>query len=125
MGVENCEYIAWSTADVLYRDLHQDSERPLESYTLERRHVSHLMCFVQLRILSSEKLTGPTAILSYRAMLGAIVSQKDFVLVFVGYRTIIARYVAKWGIYQERVLHHFGELLTSLCKYRAIRVSQR
>ena len=29
-----------------------------------------------------------------------IVSQNSFVLVFVGYRTIIARYVAKWGIAQ-------------------------
>ena len=37
---------------------------------------------------------------SYRAMLTAIVSQNSFVLVFVGYRTIIARYVAKWGIAQ-------------------------
>ena len=36
---------------------------------------------------------------SYRAMLVAIVSQNCFfVLVFMGYRTIIARYVAKWGI---------------------------
>ena len=35
---------------------------------------------------------------SYRAILVAIVSQKSFVLVFTGYRTIIARYVAKWGI---------------------------
>ena len=32
---------------------------------------------------------------SYRAMLVAIVSQN--VLVFMGPRTIIARYVAKWG----------------------------
>ena len=37
---------------------------------------------------------------SYRAILAAIVSQNSFVLVFVGYRTIIARYVAKWGIAQ-------------------------
>ena len=37
---------------------------------------------------------------SYRAILAAIVSQNYFVLVFVGYRTIIARYVAKWGIAQ-------------------------
>ena len=43
-------------------------------------------------------------------------------LVFVGYRTIIARYVAKWGIaqmclcetkYQGGVSHHFGGVLTS------------
>ena len=65
---------------------------------------------------------------SYRAMLLAIVSQNSFVLVFMGYRTtIIARYVAKWGIAQMclfrtkwGVSHHFGELLTSLKKYRAI-----
>ena len=37
---------------------------------------------------------------SYRAILVAIVSQKVFVLVSMGYRTIIARYVAKWGIAQ-------------------------
>ena len=35
---------------------------------------------------------------SYRAILVAIVSQNSFVLVFMGYRTIIAQYVAKWGI---------------------------
>ena len=34
------------------------------------------------------------------SILVAIVSQNSFVLVFVGYRTIIARYVAKWGIAQ-------------------------
>ena len=47
----------------------------------------------------------------------------------MGYRTIIARYVAKWGIaqmclcktkYQVGVSHHFGGLLNSLKKYRAI-----
>ena len=37
---------------------------------------------------------------SYRAILVAIVSQNSFVLAFMGYRTIIARYVAKWGIAQ-------------------------
>ena len=66
---------------------------------------------------------------SYRAILVAIVSQNSFVLVFMGYRTIIARYVAKWGIaqmclcetkYQGGVSHHFGGVLTSLKKYRAI-----
>ena len=45
----------------------------------------------------------------------------------MGYRTIIARYVAKWGIaqmclcetkYQRGVSHHFWEALTSLKKYR-------
>ena len=35
---------------------------------------------------------------SYRTILVAIVSQNDFVLVLLGYRTSIARYVAKWGI---------------------------
>ena len=66
---------------------------------------------------------------SYRAIPGAIVSQNFFVLVFMGYRTIIARYVAKWGIarmclckikYQRGVSHHSGGVLTSLKKYRAI-----
>ena len=46
-----------------------------------------------------------------------------------GYRTIIARYVAKWGItqmclcetnYHGGVSHQFGGALTSLKKYRAI-----
>ena len=37
---------------------------------------------------------------SYRAILVAIVSQKFCALVFMRYRTIIARYVAKWGIAQ-------------------------
>ena len=66
---------------------------------------------------------------SYRAILVAIVSQNFFVLVFMGYRTVIARYVAKWGIarmclckikYQGGVSHHFGGVLTSLKNYRAI-----
>ena len=66
---------------------------------------------------------------SYRAILVAIVSQNSFMLVFVGYHTIIARYVANWGIAQMclcetkkqgGVLHDFGGLLTSLRKYRAI-----
>ena len=35
---------------------------------------------------------------SYRAILVAIVSQNSLVLVFMGYHTIIARYVAKSGI---------------------------
>ena len=66
---------------------------------------------------------------SYRAMLVAIVSQNILALVFVGYRKVIARYVAKWGIaqmclcetkYQGRASRHFGDLLVSLKKYRAI-----
>ena len=36
----------------------------------------------------------------YRAIPVAIISQNSFVLVFMGCRTIIARYVAKWGIAQ-------------------------
>ena len=66
---------------------------------------------------------------SYRAILAAIVSQNSFVLVFMGYRTLTARYVAKWGIahmrpcetsYQGGVSHHSGGVLTSLEKYCAI-----
>ena len=45
-------------------------------------------------------LRGPAAILSYRAILVAIVSQNSFVLVSMGYRTLIARYVANWDIAQ-------------------------
>ena len=65
---------------------------------------------------------------SYCAILVAIVSQNYFVPVFMGYRTIIARYVAKWGIalmclcettYHGGVSHHFGGVLPSLQKYRA------
>ena len=50
-------------------------------------------------------------------------------LVFMGYRMSIARYVARWGIalmclceatYQGGVSHHFGGALTSLENYRAI-----
>ena len=66
---------------------------------------------------------------SYRAIFVAIVSQNSFVLVLMGYRTIIARYVAKWGIaqmclcktkYQGGVSHHFGGAIASLKKYRVI-----
>ena len=48
---------------------------------------------------------------------------------FMGYRAIIARYVAEWGIaqmclcetkYQGGYRHHFGGVLTSLKEYRAI-----
>ena len=60
---------------------------------------------------------------SYHAILVAIASRNYLVLVFVGYRIIIAPYVAKWGIaqmllcntkYQGGVSHHFGEVLISL-----------
>ena len=74
-------------------------------------------------------LRGPATILSYRAILVAIVSQNSFALVLMGYRTTIARHVAKWGIAQVclcetkcqgGVSRHFGAALTSLSKYRAI-----
>ena len=48
-------------------------------------------------------LRGLAAILSISrdtCIIVAIASQNCFVLVFVGYRKIIARYVAKWGITQ-------------------------
>ena len=66
---------------------------------------------------------------SYRAILAAIVSQKSFVVGFMGYRTVLARYVAKWVIaqmclcetkYQGGVSHHFGGVLASLKKYHVI-----
>ena len=66
---------------------------------------------------------------SYRAILVAIVSRNSFMLVFMGYRTIFLRYVAKLGIaqmclcetkYQGGVSRHFGEVLTFLKKSRAI-----
>ena len=61
--------------------------------------------------------------------LTTIVLQNFLVLVFMGYRTIIARYVATWGIaqmcmcetkYQGGASHHFRGVLPSLKKYRAI-----
>ena len=45
-------------------------------------------------------LRGPAAILPYRALLAAMALQNSFVLVFMGYRTIIVRYGADWGIAQ-------------------------
>ena len=71
----------------------------------------------------------------YRATLVAIVSQNSFVLVFVGYRTIIARYVAKRGIaqmclcetkYQGGYRTFWGEcetLLKSIARYGATKRS--
>ena len=65
---------------------------------------------------------------SYRAILVAIVSQNSFAFVFMGYRTLVAQYVAKWGIaqmclcetkYERGVSHHFGGVLTSFKRYRA------
>ena len=79
--------------------------------------------------ISPADLEAQQRYFSYRAILAAIVSQNSFVLVLVGYCTIIARYVAKWGIAQMclcetksqwGVSHHFGGALTSLKKYRAI-----
>ena len=65
-------------------------------------------------------------------MLAAIVSQNSFVLVFVGYRTIIAQYVAKWGIAQMclcetkcqgGVSHHFPKnLFGSFKTFRVISI---
>ena len=67
---------------------------------------------------------------SYRAIPVAIVSQNSFVRVFMGYRTIIARYGAKWGIAQMclcgtkyqggGIAPFWGAAKTSLKKYRAI-----
>ena len=72
---------------------------------------------------------------SYREILVAIVSQNSFVLVFMGYRTTIAQYVAKRGIAQMcmcktkcqggGVSHHFGEVPTSLKTIARWGVSQR
>ena len=52
------------------------------------------------RLLGVSNVEAQQRYFSYRAMLVAIVSQNAFVLVLMGYRTIIARYVAKWGIAQ-------------------------
>ena len=48
-------------------------------------------------------LEGQQRYCSHRAILVAIVSQNSFVLVVMGCRTIIARYIAKWGIAQMRL----------------------
>ena len=91
-----------------------------------RPHLSSLPCFRAADFLSLE---AQQRYFSYRAILVAMVSQNSFVLVFMGYRTIIARYVAKWGIarmclcktkYQGGVSHPFVGVLASLKKYRAI-----
>ena len=51
---------------------------------------------------------------SNRAMLVAIVSQISLVFIFMGYRTISTRYVAKWGIAQMCLCesNHQGEGIT-------------
>ena len=64
------------------------------TWTLESLQIA------EFRHLSRSKrvlLNAQQRYFSYRAMLVAIVSQNSLVLVFMGYRTIIARYVAKWG----------------------------
>ena len=50
--------------------------------------------------LSPKTLEAQQRYFPYRAIFVAIVSQNSFVLVLMGCRTIIARYVAKWGIAQ-------------------------
>ena len=60
-------------------------------------------------------LRGPAAVLSYRAMLAAIVSLNSLVLVSMGIVQFVLRYVAIWGIAQvclcetKYYLHHLGE----------------
>ena len=90
---------------------------------------SKLTCAIATFVICSQALEAQQRYFSYRTILVAIVSQNFFALVFMGYRTNIARYVAKWGIariclckikYQGGVSHHFGGVLTSLKKYRAI-----
>ena len=70
-------------------------------------------------------LEGPVAILFISRDTCIYSIAKLFRACFCGYRTIIARYVAKWGIaqkclyetkYQGGVSHHFGGVLTSLKK---------
>ena len=43
-------------------------------------------------------LRGQQRYFSHRAILVAIVSQNSFMVVFMGYCTITARYVVKWGV---------------------------
>ena len=69
---------------------------------------AHAPCLTHLHTLTDSEqfshncmsLEAQQRYFSYRAILAAIVSQNSFVLVFVRSRTIIARYVAKWGIAQ-------------------------
>ena len=75
-----------------------------------------------IQMISILTLEAQQRYFSYRTMLQAIVSQNSSVLVFMGYRTIIAQYVAKWGIaqmclcetecqeggYRTFILHHLG-----------------
>ena len=79
-------------------------------------------------------LRSPATIISYRAIFVAIVLQNSLVFVLTGYRTIIARYIAKWGIAQLclcKTKYRRGGYRTisgeckPLKKYRAIWVSQQ
>ena len=73
-------------------------------------------------------LSGPAATsleaqqryFSYREILVAIVSQNDFVLVLCGVSHSYRAICCKRGYRTDVVSHHFGELLTSLNKYRTI-----
>ena len=108
---------------VIFRDTRTDRKSPLHGIPFS---VPKSGCEM---LVIPEDLEAQQRYFSYRAILVAIVSQTSFVLVFMGYRTIIARYVAKWGIaqmhlcetkYPGGVSHPFRELLTSLKKCRAI-----
>ena len=60
---------------------------------------------------------------SFRAKPVAILSHNSFVHVLMGYRTIIARYIAKWVShrcetkYQVGISHHLGGVPTPLKRY--------
>ena len=74
----------------------------LEGPQTELRTLSQ-NCEQTLQKLRTNRITNLEAqqrYFSFRAIPVAIVSQNSFVLVFVGYRTTIARYVAKCGIAQ-------------------------
>ena len=82
-----------------------------------------------LKKILTHALRGPVAILFISRDTCSDSIAKLFRACFCGYRTIIARYVAKWGIAQMCLCetkcqggasHHFGEVLTSLKKYRAM-----
>ena len=80
--------------------------------------------------MALQKLRGPAAILFIsRDACSDSIAKLSRACFNVGYRTVIARCVAKWGIaqmclcetkYQGGVSHHFGGVQTSLKKYRAI-----
>ena len=81
---------------------------------------------------SSRDLEAQQRYFSYRAILAAIVSQTSFVLVLKGYRAIIARYVAKWGIAQVCLCetknqggasHHFSEDFSLLVAFLLVTFS--